>query len=100
MVGAESTAFPRAENALGQAAIVNGWQVAFLDFIPQRGFQGALRQVRNRVYAISAIHELLYRSTSFASIDLANYARHLGLELVGFYGVENRVSINVKGDGV
>src|SRR5262249_44532173 len=57
-------------------------------------------QTRNRVYAISAIHELLYRSASFASIDLAGYARHLGLELVRFYGVESRVSINVKGDGV
>jgi two-component sensor histidine kinase len=57
-------------------------------------------ETRNRVYAISAIHELLCRSTSFASIDLAGYARHLGPELVRFYGVESRVRITVKGDGV
>lgn len=52
---------------------------------------------RNRVYSIAAIHELLYRSESFASINLADYGRQLGRLLVRFYGAEKRVRVEVEG---
>lgn len=47
------------------------------------------QETRNRVLAISSIHELLYRSESFASISLADYARQLAPGLVQFYGLND-----------
>ncbi len=57
-------------------------------------------EVRNRVYSIAAIHELLYRSTSFAAIDLAAYARQLAPDLVLFYNAQDRIQVRVTGDGI
>jgi two-component sensor histidine kinase len=56
-------------------------------------------ETRNRVYSIATIHELIYRSASFAAIDLGDYARQLVPELVRFYGADDRVRVDVQGDG-
>ncbi|HWF11562.1 MAG TPA: sensor histidine kinase [Bryobacteraceae bacterium] len=55
-------------------------------------------ETRNRVQSISAIHELLYRAESFASIHLLGYARQLVPDLIRFYGLEERVTIEIAGE--
>ena len=57
-------------------------------------------EARNRVAAIAAIHEILYRSSSFSAIHLADYARSFAPSLVEFYGAQGRVEIAIIGDGV
>jgi two-component sensor histidine kinase len=59
-----------------------------------------LEETRNRVQSISAIHELLYRAESFASIDLLGYARQLVPDLIRFYGLDERVTVEIAGEGV
>jgi PAS domain S-box-containing protein len=56
-------------------------------------------ETRNRVQSIAAIHELLYRAESFASIQLPAYARQLVPGLVRFYGLERQVQVELLGDG-
>ena len=56
-------------------------------------------ETRNRVQSISSIHELLYRSESFASIELSPYAQQLVPDLVRFYGLQQRVNVEIVGDG-
>jgi PAS domain S-box-containing protein len=56
------------------------------------------QEARNRVLAISSIHELLYRAESFAGIALSDYARQLAPGLLRFYGLESRVQMEIRGD--
>ncbi len=60
---------------------------------------GHFQEARNRVLAVSSIHELLYRAESFAGISFMEYARQLVPGLVRFYGLESRVQVNLRGDG-
>ncbi len=60
---------------------------------------GLFDETRNRVYSIAAIHELIYRSASFAAIHLSDYARQLVPNLVRFYDLYNRVTVDIVGDG-
>jgi len=57
-------------------------------------------EARNRVFSIAAIHESLYRSASFSAIDLAAYARQLAPDLVRFYSAQDRIQVNVIGEGI
>ncbi len=57
-------------------------------------------EARNRVYSIATIHESIYRSATFAGLNLANYARQLVPDLVRFYGAQERIEVSVDGDGV
>lgn len=57
------------------------------------------QEARNRVLAISSIHELLYRAESFAGISVIEYTRQLVPGLVRFYGMESRVRVELRGDG-
>jgi PAS domain S-box-containing protein len=57
------------------------------------------QETRNRVLAISSIHELLYRAESFANISLSDYARQIVPGLVQFYGLEKRVQAEIVGEG-
>lgn len=45
-------------------------------------------ETRNRILSIASIHELLYRSASFADIDLIGYARQLTSDWCSFTGWE------------
>jgi two-component system CheB/CheR fusion protein len=56
-------------------------------------------ELRNRVLSIGAIHELLYRSASFAAIKLTAYAERLVPELIHFYGLQDRIRPKIAGDG-
>jgi PAS domain S-box-containing protein len=55
---------------------------------------------RNRVQSIASIHELLYRSGSFAAVQLRDYARRLVSDLLRLYGVQNRVEVEILGEPV
>jgi two-component sensor histidine kinase len=57
-------------------------------------------ETRNRVQSISAIHEMLYRAESFASIHLVAYARRLIPDLIRFYDLEERVKTEIGGEEV
>ena len=54
-------------------------------------------ETRNRVQSIASIHELLYRSVSFASISLRRYAQGLARELVRVYGAGDHITAVIKG---
>ena len=56
-------------------------------------------EARSRVQSIATIHELLYRSVSFASISLRTYATQLLPGLIEFYGMQKRVHAQILGDG-
>jgi len=49
-----------------------------------------LSGMRNRVQAMSLVHEKLYQSKSLTSIDIADYTRFLATQLFAFYGVDHR----------
>jgi two-component system CheB/CheR fusion protein len=57
-------------------------------------------EIRNRIFSIANIHELLYRSTSLSEVSLLTYARQLTEYLVDFYGASGRVQTDVIGDPV
>lgn len=67
--------------------------------IEEEAVLSLFQESRNRVLAISSIHELLYRSESFAGIVLTDYAQQLAPGLVSFYGLGSRVTVRVEGDG-
>jgi len=49
-----------------------------------------LSEMRNRVQAMSLVHEKLYLSKSLSSIDISDYTRFLATQLFAFYGVDHR----------
>jgi two-component sensor histidine kinase len=52
----------------------------------------------NRVASIASIHEVLYRSGSFAEVEMASYAQQLVRRLLHFYRVEDRIQVEILGD--
>jgi two-component sensor histidine kinase len=52
-----------------------------------------LEECRNRVYSMSLVHELLYRSANLAVVDLADYTRSLARHLLS--GQANAPSIRL-----
>ncbi len=54
-------------------------------------------EARNRVHAIGAIHELLYRSPDLASIDFGAYLNRLTRDLFSFYAINpDRVHVSIE----
>jgi len=47
-----------------------------------------MAETRNRVRAMSLVHEKLYQSENLSSIDLADYTKYLATQLFSFYGVD------------
>lgn len=66
--------------------------------IEEKRFLALFEETRNRVMAISSIHEQLYQGTSFANIELTTYARKLVPSLVRFYSLEPRVRVEFDGE--
>jgi PAS domain S-box-containing protein len=48
-----------------------------------------MAEIRNRVRAMSIVHEKLYQSENIASIDMADYTKYLSTQLFSFYGVDH-----------
>ena len=53
----------------------------------------------NRVGSIAVIHEMLYLSNSFTTVDLPAYSRRLVPYLIAFYQAEQRIAMEIDGDG-
>jgi two-component sensor histidine kinase len=58
------------------------------DRLTDPGAVVALREMRNRVHTIAAIHELLYRSGDLSRIDFSEYVRRLAHDLMVFHDVD------------
>jgi two-component sensor histidine kinase len=60
----------------------------------------AFQQSRARIQAMAAIHDRLYRSSSFANIDFEAYLNALLPELLRSYNVSKQVAVEVSARGV
>jgi two-component sensor histidine kinase/PAS domain-containing protein len=58
----------------------------------------ALKEACNRVASIAGIHEILYQSKSYSSVNLLGYAQQLVPHLVTFYGAKDRIVTKVEGN--
>jgi two-component sensor histidine kinase len=58
------------------------------------------QQSRTRIKAMAAIHDRLYRSSEFTSIDFEEYLNALIPELLNSYGIGNEVQIEISAKGV
>lgn len=67
---------------------------------PDAASAAQMEDACTRVASIASMHELLYRSGSFADVDLSSYAGELSRRLVQIYGVADRVDVHIHGDGV
>ena len=54
----------------------------------------------NRVSSIAVIHEMLYQSDSFSTVNLLEYAQRLVPYLLAFYRAEDRIKVQIDGDAV
>ena len=57
-------------------------------------------EARNRVQSIATIHEVIYRSESFAAVELEAYARRLVSDVVRLYDAEKRIAVEILGEPV
>ena len=53
-------------------------------------------EIRNRIYAMSLIHDKMYKSQSFAKIDTSDYMNELVYSIASFYNKNNNVKINLQ----
>jgi PAS domain S-box-containing protein len=54
-------------------------------FVSDEGTLGILQESRNRIRSMAIIHENLYRTTNFSSIDFAGYLKNLAMNLSALY---------------
>ncbi len=55
-----------------------------------------LTEVRNRIYAISMIHEKLYKADDFAKIEIGSYIRELANYLSRFFKISSTISVSFE----
>ncbi len=68
--------------------------------IPDERSRAYLRESQNRVRSMSLIHERLYGTKNFSSIDFGEYIRELSQFLFNSYAVDSgRINLNVNGAG-
>ena len=58
-------------------------------------YRGVLQECRNQVLSMALIHEDLYRSADFRSVDFGGYVRNLVGRLMGLYGA-SRVRLRAE----
>ncbi len=57
-------------------------------------------ETRNRVQSIASIYELLYRSNTFAAVDIAEYSRLLVTDIIRSHRMQERIATEVTGNGI
>lgn len=62
--------------------------------------QAMLRECRNRVRSMSAIHESLYRAHDLSRVDFRRYLTQLAEELIRSFGATTRVALQIDMDDV
>jgi two-component sensor histidine kinase len=60
----------------------------------------AFQQSRARIKAMATIHDRLYRSSEFSTIDFEEYLNALVPELLNSYGIGNEIKINISAQGI
>jgi two-component sensor histidine kinase len=55
----------------------------------------AFTESRNRIYSMALVHERLYRSADFSSIDFSEYLQGMTKKLFTTYEITGRVSLNL-----
>jgi len=69
------------------------------DSIPDEQSRGYFRECQNRVRSMALVHERIYRSKDFSSIDFGEYLRDLSQQLFDSYLVNtDRIAFSVSGD--
>jgi PAS domain S-box-containing protein len=58
--------------------------------IEDKKTQQLIRESQNRIRAMALVHEKLYESADIAKINLDNYIRFLGNNLIQFYGMKEK----------
>ena len=61
----------------------------------EAAYRGVLQECRNQVLSMALIHEDLYRSADFRSVDFGGYVRNLAGRLMGLYGA-SRVRLRAE----
>ena len=59
-----------------------------------------LEEIRNRIYAMSLAHEMLYKSRDLSIVAMGGYAEDLARLLLRGYGAEGRVEVLVESEGI
>ncbi|MBT4099951.1 MAG: PAS domain S-box protein [Gemmatimonadetes bacterium] len=62
--------------------------------------QEMLRECRNRVRTMAAIHEALYRDDDLARVDFGSYAQQLAQQLIRSFGLGARVRLQMRAQDV
>jgi len=66
------------------------------DVIPDERSRNCLRESQNRIRSMALIHERLYESENFSSINAGEYIRDLSQHLFSSYAVDTtRISLNI-----
>ncbi len=61
----------------------------------------ALKESQSRIYAMSAVHEILYSSENLADIDLKSYLSKISGTLIQTYSLKpGQVKFNIDGDNI
>ncbi len=66
-------------------------------FIQDRKILDILQESRNRIRSMAIIHENLYHTANFSSINFSNYLSNLSINLVSSYQIQEN-SVNLKTD--
>ena len=62
--------------------------------------RAALQDSIDRIHAMGLVHQLLYSKQELSSVDFAEYGTTLAGQLVGAYGMADRIAVVVSGDPV
>ncbi len=69
-------------------------------FVTDDNTLGILQESRNRIRSMAIIHENLYRTEDFSSINFATYLQNLTANLVASYRITEGVSLNSSLDNI
>lgn len=58
----------------------------------------AFAESRNRIYAMSQVHEKLYETDNFSEIEMKSYIANVTDELVSTYNIEKKITLDIDAD--
>ena len=64
------------------------------EYVTDERIKGQFSEIRNRIAAMSLIHDKMYRGASFAKIDLQEYLTDLIISIAKFYKKDKDVKLN------
>ncbi|HOP40085.1 MAG TPA: PAS domain S-box protein [Geobacteraceae bacterium] len=71
------------------------------DYLPDKSSRTCIRESQNRIRSMALIHERLYQSKNFSSIDVGEYIRDLSHYLFGSYAVDyDQISLRIDAGNI